>query len=355
MAFLGPFIVGAGVIVSYLITAAVLEYAKKAKIVDVPNHRSSHSRPTPRGGGLAIAVTFLGGTLALGLAGVVPACLSTALVGAGIAVAAVGWLDDRFEVAARVRLVVHFAAAGWVVWCVGGITELDAGTFTLFLGPLGYVASIFGIVWFINLYNFMDGIDGLAATEAVIVGVTAALLSHLIGRNELVMVASLVASASTGFLLWNWQPARIFMGDVGSGLLGLIFATLMVYSEATKAIPAVLWLVLLGVFVVDATATLLSRVIHGHRPSEAHRTHAYQLAVSAGFDHSEVVRYVIVLNVALAGVAWFEMAYPVTILPASLIAYAVLFGLWYMCTQYLAPSHARSTETNPRGRSQKAR
>lgn len=295
---------------SLLMTAVVRRYALRA-LLDVPNERSSHVRPTPRGGGLAVGVVFLSAVALLAMLDILPAPLSAALIGGGLLVAGVGWVDDHRPVAVRWRILVHFAAALWAVFCLGGFPSISLGQITLPLGWLGHVLAVIGVVWLINLYNFMDGIDGLAAGEAVTVALAAAGLLWLSGAVELALVTALFAAACGGFLWWNWPPATIFLGDVGSGLLGYCFAVLALASEKAAAVPLMVWMILLAVFVLDATFTLLNRVIRGEKWYNAHRTHAYQRLIQLGFSHARVTSGVLLVNlVLLAPIAWLVARHP---------------------------------------------
>ncbi|MEK7322538.1 MAG: glycosyltransferase family 4 protein [Pseudomonadota bacterium] len=312
---------------SLLMTAIVHRYALRA-LLDVPNERSSHVRPTPRGGGLAIGLVFLSAVGLLATFDILPASLSAALIGGGLLVAGVGWLDDHRPVAARWRILVHFAAALWAVFCLGGFPSISLGQITLPLGWLGHVLAVIGVVWLINLYNFMDGIDGLAAGEAVTVALAAAGLLWLSGAVELALVAAVFAAACGGFLWWNWQPAKIFMGDAGSGLLGYCFAVLALASEKAAAVPVVIWMILLAVFVLDATFTLLSRVIGGEKWYNAHRMHAYQRLTQLGFSHARVTSGVLLVNLLLlAPIAWFLVRQPIW---TGLIVPGVVLLGWFV-------------------------
>jgi Fuc2NAc and GlcNAc transferase len=310
-------LVSAAFPLAVLFTGAVRRYAMRAGVLDVPNERSLHTKITPRGGGLSIAVLFLLGVAALVLAGEIPARLGVALFGGGLLVAGVGWWDDRKPLPASVRFTVHVLAAAWSLWWLGGFTSLSLGRWTLALGPAGWVIGLFGIVWATNLYNFMDGTDGLASSEAVTVGLAAGLLELGAGAWELAVLCWLLAAASAGFLVWNWPPAKVFMGDAGSGFLGFTFATLAVASDGQGALPLLGWALLLGVFLADATITLLRRMSEGEPWHKAHRTHAYQLAVQAGWSHGQVTLVVLGLNVVLAllaGAAWrWPELLPVTV------------------------------------------
>ena len=290
---------GAAVAASGALSGMARRYALARSVLDVPNERSLHSVATPRGGGAAVAAVVLGGTLVLGLLGVLAPRVVAGLAGGGVLVSIVGWIDDRRGVAALPRLLVHLAAALWALVWLGGMPRLTLGTGAVHLGAFGALLAVLAVVWSINLYNFMDGIDGLAGAEAVVVGLAGAMLLGIMG-SPLALVALLVAAAGAGFLPWNWPPARLFMGDTGSGFLGFVFGVLAVASENTDALPALVWLVLLAPFFLDATVTLVRRVAAGERWYAAHRSHAYQRAVQAGYSHLQVTLATVGLSAALA-------------------------------------------------------
>jgi Fuc2NAc and GlcNAc transferase len=328
-------VIAGALALSWLLTRVVLGYAE-ARLVDLPNARSSHARATPRGGGLAVVLAFLLGLAVLAWAGRVPLPLALALGPGAAAVAAIGWLDDHGHVAARWRTLVHVAAALWALAWLGGLPTLELGGWRLPLGAAGWVIGVLGVVWVTNLYNFMDGIDGLAAGEAVSLAGCAALLLFLSGAPALVPVTLLLAAASAGFLPWNWAPARIFLGDVASGTLGYLFAVLALASERAGALPLLAWVLLAGVFVFDATATLLRRLLRGEKVYEAHRSHAYQRATDAGFSHAAVTGRVLLLNALLAGRGRAAALRPALLLPACAAGVALL-GLGYLRVERAQP------------------
>jgi len=332
-----------GAVASGILTGAVRTYAIGKSVLDIPNHRSSHTVPTPRGGGVAIAVVVLAGTVLGWAADAVPRDFAVALIGGGAAVALTGWLDDRFRLSAAVRAAVHLVAAGWVILRLGGLPELDLGVTRVPLGAFGTVVGMLGAAWMINLYNFMDGIDGLAAGEGVLVGIIGGVLLTMSGEPGLALVALLTAAACAGFLWWNWHPARIFMGDVGSGFLGIVFATLAVASENRSAVPLLLWVVLLGVFIFDATVTLVRRVLRRERWYEAHRSHAYQRAVQAGRSHHVVTAGALGVGLLLGIGVW------VAHLWRDSIPIVVLACLSLLTWIYFRIEKARPMEPEPSG------
>ncbi|MBD8601597.1 glycosyltransferase family 4 protein [Pseudomonas sp. CFBP 8771] len=263
-------------VLAHGLTFALRRYALARSLMDVPNARSSHTVPTPRGGGVAIVLVFLAAISGLALWGMLESRVWLALFGSGALVAVVGFLDDHNHIAARWRLLGHFAAGGWALLCLGGMPGVIGAVDGL--AALWWVFGLLYLVWMLNLYNFMDGIDGIASVEAICVCAGACLIYALGGHAQLMWLPAVLAAAVSGFLLWNWPPAKIFMGDAGSGFLGLVLAVLSV--QAAWIEPAYFWgwVILLGVFIVDATFTLLRRLLRGDKVYQAHRSHAYQYA-----------------------------------------------------------------------------
>lgn len=326
-------LLGVVMLVSCLLTFFIRRFAVKKQLLDIPNERSAHSQPTPRGGGLAIVVSFL-----LPLFGV--AMLygdSTALVAViGVAagmVACIGWLDDHGHVQARWRLLVHAVAGVLLIAFLGAVTELQVGSWLLPLGGLGIVITLVAIVWVVNLFNFMDGIDGLTAMETIFVSVVmACFIWWLQGSIVLFWMWLLLAAATVGFFVWNFPVAKIFMGDVGSGFLGLTVAALMLASVQHN--PLLLWsgLIVLGVFIVDATMTLSRRALAREAVHQAHSSHAYQHAARRFNSHSKVTQCVFFINLCwLLPLAFAVVSGWLGGVSGLLIAYTPLLILgWYL-------------------------
>jgi Fuc2NAc and GlcNAc transferase len=282
---------------SVVLTGFVRRFALSLGLVDVPNERSSHSRPTPRAGGLSIVIATVIALFALHWLDLLETNVLLALSGGGVAVAVVGFWDDRYGISARVRIVVHLIAAVWGIACVGSLQVIQIGNQVVHLGPAGDVLSILGIVWALNLFNFMDGIDAIAASEAVfVVSGGGALLSFAHRSSGVVPATWMFASAFAGFLPWNWPPAKIFMGDVGSGYIGYAIGVLALASTRENPASVWMWLILGGVFFVDATATLVRRSARGERVYQPHRSHAYQQLARLWGSHRRVTLAVIILN-----------------------------------------------------------
>lgn len=263
---------------AFLLTYFQRWYALKSSLLDLPNERSSHSVPTPRGGGVAIVASFMAANVCVMLTSQSNSLNGLALLGAGCFVALVGFWDDHGHVSARWRLLVHFLAAFWALYWLGGVPTLQFLGMQSDLGWVGLALVSVYLVWMINLYNFMDGIDGIASLEAICVCLGGALLYVLSGNSAMALLPLILASAVLGFLFWNFPPARIFMGDAGSGFLGVMLGIMSI--QAAWVDPALFWswVILLGVFIVDGTFTLIRRLLLGEKVYEAHRTHAYQYA-----------------------------------------------------------------------------
>ncbi|MBF4555092.1 glycosyltransferase family 4 protein [Pseudomonas sp. p50] len=263
---------------SLMLTAVFRNYALARSIVDIPNARSSHLISTPRGGGVAIVITFLLVLSFLSWVELVDLPLLIAIGGAGGVVAIIGFMDDYNHIAVPWRLSAHFCAAVWSLFWLGGFPPIITFGFVVDPGWLGLILGAFYLVWMLNLYNFMDGIDGIASIEAISVCSGACLLYWLMGLEHLIWAPGMLALAVSGFLFWNFPKARIFMGDAGSGFLGLVFGIISI--QAAWVAPQLLWawLILLGVFIVDATFTLIRRLVRGDKFYEAHRSHVYQIA-----------------------------------------------------------------------------
>ena len=324
-------------VVALFLTGALRQYALAKSLIDVPNARSSHVVPTPRGGGVAIVVSFLVALIFATSMGAVTWTLMWALMGAGMGIAVLGFLDDHGHIVARWRLLGHFIAATWALYWIGGLPPLTVLGFVFDLGWVGHVLAAFYLVWLLNLYNFMDGIDGIASVEAIFVCLGATLLYWLTGNSELAPLPLLLAFAVSGFLYWNFPTARIFMGDAGSGFLGITLGILSL--QAAWAAPQLLWswLILLGVFIVDATWTLFRRLLRREKIYEAHRSHAYQFASRTYKKHLPVT-----LGVGAINLCW--------LLPmALLVANGYLDGLLGVLIAYL-PLAALAVKFNAGGK-----
>lgn len=300
------------------LTRGVLGYLHRRAILDHPNDRSSHSIPTPRGGGWGVVLTWLPALLVLGIAAERLETVLPVLAGAA-ALVWVSWRDDRGGLPVRVRFGVQAAVVAV------GLLALPDGL--IFQGILPFwldrLAAAFAWLWFLNLFNFMDGIDGIAGGEAASIGLGLAAVTLLAGTDPLTAEQGAVAlGAALGFLVWNWHPARVFMGDVGSVPLGYLFAWLLLGLAAQGLWAAALLIPLY--FLADATFTLLRRLLAGKKVWQAHREHIYQRAVQGGRTHAAVSGRVLTLNLGLILLALVSVDAPWRALVLGLLVTAGL-------------------------------
>ena len=284
--------------VSLLLTRRFCDPASRLHLLDHPNERSLHTCPTPRSGGVAIFIA-----LAAAVGFWAPGAVLTSLfygLGAGVVfVAALSFLDDRKGLSVALRLPGHLLAATFLV--IGGLYLAEfslPGLVWEWPKWLGMLLSLLFLVWMINLYNFMDGMDGFAAGMAVIGFGTFALLGYLAGNSVFLTLNLIIVAAAAGFLLFNFPPARIFMGDTGSALLGLSAGGLSIYGAHEGVFPFWVALLVFSPFTVDATVTLLRRLSRGERVWQAHKSHYYQRLVQSGWGHRKTVLHEYVLMLA---------------------------------------------------------
>ena len=282
-------------IAAFLITAGGVElfrrWSVRRKLLDIPNERSSHTAPTPRGGGLVIVFVCLI-FYSIYCLSVTHSFLYGYVAGA-ILIALVSWLDDLYDVSFIWRIVVHSTAGVMVLLSSGGFAEVPF--------PNGMATTLYGtkflltwlwIVWLTNAYNFMDGIDGIAGMQAVTAGIGWLIVGAMLGFNDIGFYGGIIAFSGLGFLIHNRQPAKIFMGDVGSAFLGYTFAVMPFLTEFKNNVnyqyllPVAVVLVLL--FVSDTVLTLIRRLVRGEKFWQAHRSHLYQQMVISGYSHNAV-------------------------------------------------------------------
>ena len=290
---------------AYFLTDKLRAYAIKKSIMDIPNERSSHRVSTPRGGGVAIVICFSLGVILSAFAGFIDYIIASLIFSGGALVAVIGWQDDRGHVSARWRLLAHFIGASMVVFCIG-LPPLEVLYWKFDLGIAGDLLAVVALVWILNLFNFMDGIDGIAGSQAVISSlVIGLLLVFEFNQQGLANLHWIMTVSALGFLLLNFPPAKIFMGDAGSGFLGLMLGALLLLSAQVDQSLLWAWLIMLAVFIVDATFTLLRRLCRAEAIYQAHSSHAYQAAARKYGSHLRVTTAVILINILwLAPIAY---------------------------------------------------
>ncbi len=277
------------IIAAFSITYLIYRYALMYDMVDYPTERSSHKTATPRGGGMSIVIVFLCALPMLNMWFEIQNNSIWALVGAGGAVALVGFVDDHLNVSLAWRLVTQFCGAIWALTWLGGMPPLDIFGYAFDLSWLGHFLGVVYLVWLINIFNFMDGINGIASIEVITVCVSGVVLYLLISEDmgEL-SILLLMISAVVGFIFWNFPKARIFLGDAGSGFLGMVLGVFSIHAAYIESDLFWGWIILFGVFVVDATITLMRRVMLGEKYYVAHRNHAYQYSARKYDSHSAI-------------------------------------------------------------------
>jgi UDP-N-acetylmuramyl pentapeptide phosphotransferase/UDP-N-acetylglucosamine-1-phosphate transferase len=291
-------------VTAWVASYTLLRLTGPLQILDHPNERSLHSSPLPRTGGLAIwagslaaivvALITLGNRIELAWIG-----------GAVLLVGIVSLVDDRSHVPVAARLLAHVAAAGLLL--AGGLGLRSTGLLGLEFAlpaPVTWALTLLFVVWMINLYNFMDGMDGFAGGMAVFGFGTLGILAYLTGDGYFAAMCWAVAAAAGGFLAWNFPPARIFMGDVGASALGVMAASLSLWADRNGLFPVWLSMLVFSPFIVDATVTLLRRAMRGERLWVAHRNHYYQRLVQLGLGHRKTVliEYLVMAGCSLTAI-----------------------------------------------------
>ena len=324
--------------ISVLLTGAVRSYLCHKAILDHPNHRSSHTIPTPRGGGIAVAAVILGGWLwKMGIAfnplDYLPVAVASLL-------AVLSWLDDIYDLSARIRLLAQLGLTALSLpWIFQHGVPFDGFLPAWLTGILAVLA------WtaFLNFFNFMDGIDGISGIEAVSIGIgitliplSAPLLLTAPEPTFRLEPGLLIAAAAAGFLAWNWHPAKIFLGDVGSIALGYLLGGLLMALAAKGYWAAAL--ILPGYYLMDAGLTLLKRIVRRERIWEAHRDHYYQRAVRSGHSHARVSLMIGLVNCGLILLAIWSVREPFMAPPAAILLVGLL--LYWMNRR-----HARTGKT----------
>lgn len=313
-------------------TRWVLGWLRHRQILDHPNERSSHSRPTPRGGGLALSpVIILAWTLLSFWGSGVPG--ATWVLPGALIMLALSWADDRRGLSARLRLFVHVAV------CLTGLAALGPEQL-VFQGLLAWeldrAVTALAWIWFINLFNFMDGIDGISGVQAVSLGLGLGLVAMLGGQDSFFAPGLTLAAAAAGFLVWNWHPARLFLGDSGSVPLGYLLGWLLILAAIDGFWAAALILPLY--YLADATITITRRMLRGEKVLQAHRQHFYQRAVAAGARHDHVALAVAGCNVALFAWACLSLTAPIAAIIGAAATVAVfLTALGWRARQALNP------------------
>jgi Fuc2NAc and GlcNAc transferase len=320
-----PLLIAVIIVLSWLLTGLATWYAQRLGLLDHPGERHSHRHATPRGGGAGLVLALLLATTVMPVS-VIPDYWQRCVLPGVIVLAVVGWWDDHRSLSVRVRFVVQLAVTLYLLacatgygWAGGAITALLAGVF---------------VIWMTNLYNFMDGSNGMAGLQGVFAGCVLAGLFAQAGDEGSSILSLLLAAACAGFLPWNLGRARVFMGDVGSLALGFSFGALLVYGVGSGSFAAPVGLLVMLLFLTDSTFTLLARVMRGERWYNAHRQHLYQRLIAHGWSHGRVALLYQAINLAIVlpgiGVA---VRYPALAWPMASFLTLVFWVGWYLLTR----------------------
>ena len=315
-------------------------YALKHSLVDIPSQRSSHLKPTPRGGGVSFVIVAALCAIAV-LYGMIDKGAVSILLSGAVIVAVTGFLDDIYNLKGSVRFSVQVFTAVLFAVLVGGWPQFHVGEFVFNWGILGLLFAVLGIVWSINLFNFMDGIDGIASLEAIFVLLCGGLMMLYAGGKPEGLFSIIVATSVAGFLKWNLPPAKIFMGDVGSYFLGFLIAAFAIVGERRYGVPVLLWVILYGAFWFDATITLVRRLTRGEQWYSAHKSHAYQRLHQYGWSHGKVVAATAALNAILGIIAFAGFFIPKLLMPA-LITSVVFLAAVYLLIERVRPMYTKA-------------
>ncbi|WNL15927.1 glycosyltransferase family 4 protein [Arcobacter cryaerophilus gv. pseudocryaerophilus] len=284
-------------LISFSLTYFIKNYMIKKSLVASVNERSSHTVPTPHGGGIALAITWFIGLFYLYFIGEISSNLFYALL-FGAVISIVSFFDDIYELSPKIRLIVQSIVAIGGLYFLGGFETFTFGIFDIQNPIFTNIFAFFMIIWFINLYNFLDGINGYAGSEAIFLALAGFILFS--GNHFLVLSVAVL-----GFLYWNWNNAKIFMGDVGSTLLGYNIAIFTIYYANEESTNFWIWIILFGIYWFDATLTLIRRKLNKEKLSQAHKKHGYQRLTQAGWSHYKVTNYSIGLNIILFFIVYF--------------------------------------------------
>lgn len=325
---------------SAVMTIAVRWLARRHNLLDRPNSRSSHRTPTPRLGGAGIVLTVLVITSMSSITCGASRLVSNAIVGAGAAIGILGLIDDLISVAARWKLLLQIAAAVSVLATAWprvpfpfGPTSGTAAPHILIYIVIDAAAGLW-IVWLTNLYNFMDGIDGLAGGQAVIAGAAISVAAFHVGEGAVGWISLALSAAATGFLIFNFPPASIFMGDIGSTTIGFFLGCLPLLARSSQTVFGIVG-VSISPFLLDASVTLLGRICRGERLANAHRSHLYQRAIACGISPRAVTlaAYALMGLSGIAAISWVRtgaVGHVVIVLAVSLSFFAIWLHVWNM-------------------------
>lgn len=296
--FLLPVILVLCFFMSLFIARRIRLVAHKIGMIDAPNSRSSHTQPTPRGGGLAFLITFMVASMLMFTFRIINFLEFIPLFVCAPIVSITGWLDDKSSLSARTRLIIQIVCSLFSMALITQFFNKDihASFIPITSQFILILLSVLFFVWSINLYNFMDGIDGLASSQAIFLGLSLAFFNFFESEYDFMILHLILASSVAGFLVLNWSPAKVFMGDVGSYFLGFYFACMGVLMDIEGKIQLPTLGILMAPLIVDATYTLLIRLSRGQKIYRPHKDHAFQHLIQKGLSHKRVTTYYLLVS-----------------------------------------------------------
>ena len=309
---------------SLILTRYLIHFTIKKNILDIPNDRSSHDTPTPRGGGLSISLSIIVCVIYIIIreGTTVP---YIPLLGLGVLIISIiGILDDVKNLSAATRAFLYLTTSSIVILSVTKFTFIS-------LQEIVFISvAILGVTWLTNLYNFMDGADAIAGIQAIAAAFPAGIFLYLLNEQEIALLCFTLVASTIGFLVLNWPPAKIFMGDVGSCALGFVFGGLIFINYLQNSLSIYIWLVLLSFFIVDATLTLFKRIFNREKWYQAHRSHAYQRYLQMGHSHKQLAIFVSLFSVVILWPAtFFVYKIPGIQFYITVSIYLFLCFMWY--------------------------
>ncbi|MDD3835192.1 MAG: glycosyltransferase family 4 protein [Sulfurimonas sp.] len=303
-------------LLSFSLTYLIKNYAIKKSLVAEVNERSSHTVATPHGGGIAVALTWFIGLIYLYFTNQIEPSLFYALL-CGAVIAVVGLVDDIVELKPKTRMIIFTLVSFVGLYIIGGFNTLTFGIFDISNPIITSIFAMLLILWYINLTNFIDGIDSYLAMKFIFLSLAGFILFG--GVHFVVLGVSIL-----GFLYWNWHKAKIFMGDVGSTLLGYTIAIITIHYANQEPSNFWVWITLYALFWFDATLTLVRRKLNDEMLSQAHKKHAYQRLTQSGWSHSRVTLYAFALNIIIFSLVYFISNIAISFVLSLALLYAIM-------------------------------
>lgn len=311
-------------------------YAKNKGLVSIPNSRSFHQGSIPLGGGIIFVFFWVVGWLLSFIFNLTSFKELIVFLPSTLMVSIIGYWDDHKNLTAKQRLIAQLIASILCVSIIGEIPYLHLfGRSAVYLGSFGIILTIIGLIWSTNLYNFMDGLDGMAAVEALFVFGMSGLLFWHNNAIKMAILSWLIVAMVAGFLVWNWPKAKVFMGDVGSYFLGFLVALFSLIGDIWYNIPVVFWFILYGVFWFDATVTVIRRFIFKENLTVAHREHAFHRVQRLGFSHQQVLLGIITLNMVLSSIVIWVLFIQPDYLKWGLLLAIIILTIIYIVIEKL--------------------